>query len=336
MEFDQHAAMLRGEDVPRSINEPIAGWYRIRRKGRDGAPDTFVPVRYQYVGDFGQDMECYIAGLRVSDQQGREQWPWASANPVTREAYDAVMRGYPWPDVDQAVHAASGLGHNRPPDESPEDELRAKIEAAMSALGAYVAWRDANPATLASSLQDGKITSHIADDGVLARAQTLRALFLGFSSEAVKRHKAEKEPHLEAGRAVDRKWFALRDLAQNAADALRRAMSSWETAKLRAENERAETARKAAEEVPMGAPPTPVAPSPPAAPRKIKGGSGRAASVATITQVQSVNDWSALAAFFCLQADVQSSLLKHANAMLRTDPSAKVPGVVTQQVRDVK
>jgi len=284
----------------------------------------------------------------VSEDRAREQWPWASRNPVTKEAYEAVLNGHPWPDVDARVHEANGsLGHNQPPleDEKPEDVLRAKILAAIQGLPTYVSWRDDNPATLASSLQTGKIVSRIEDDEALARAQSLRSMLLGHAVDASRQHKEEKEPHLLAGRAVDAKWFSLRDLAQTAADALRKAMGAWETQKLQrqlAEQQAAQKAAEAAQEAARAAgtplPPqlAPSPPPPPAAPRKIKGGSGRAASVATITQVQSVTDWAALAAYYCLQDDVQQAVLKHANATLKSDPAAKVPGVVTQQVRDVK
>lgn len=340
----EHDRMLAGQDVPRDINTPIEGWYRVKQT-RPGGKEVFVPVRYQYVGDFDA-LECYIDGRKVDAQRALEQWSWASANPVTEEAYRNALNGHPWPDVDATVHAAANgsppaLGDNKP----PEAQLLDRVMHALAGLTVYARWHvgDANaenkPATLISATQSNKIAYLIGDDDVRDRAQSLRDLLLKLKSEAEKAHKTEKAPHLEAGRLIDRKWFDIRDLAEAGANAIRAAMSAWETAKFQKQRVAQEVARKAQEAAEKaGAPiPAPVAlPPPPAAPARIKGGSGKAASVSTITQVQSVTDWAALAAFMCLQPDVQSALLKVANAMLKADATAKIPGVVTQQVRDVK
>ena len=352
-DFDSaHDRMLAGQEVPIDANTPIAGWYRAKSRRADGNADVFEPVRYQYIGDFGE-LECFIDGRKVDTQRALDQWPYASASPVTEEAYRNALNGHPWPDVDPTVHAAAnGAGSNNPPpgeELPPEAQLLAKVNNALAGLTTYVKWRagegegENNPKTLISAVQDRKLASLIADDEVQARAQSLRDMLLGFKAAAEKAHKVEKAPHLEAGRAIDRKWFDVRDLAEAAANALRSAMSVWETAKFQkqqaAEKVAQDALRKAqdaAEKAGAPLPPLAAPPPPPAAPARIKGGSGKAASVATITQVESVSDWSALAAFLCLQPEVQTALLKVANSMLKADATAKIPGIVSQQVRDVK
>lgn len=329
---------------------PIDGYYRIKQR-RPGGQEVFVPVRYIYSGDF-DDLECFIDGRRIDHHIALEQWPWACKNPVSREAYEAVLNGAGWPDIDATVAEAKVGSNNPPPGEElpPDAELRARINKLIEGIPAYVAWggeRLNDPAVLISSLQDGKVSSLIESDETVARAQTLRDALLGLKGEAEKKHKVEKATFLEEGRKVDRKWFDSRDLAEAAANALRRAMSAWETAKLRRAEAEAAVAQKAAldaavatatkESAATGKPVVVVAPAPApvaAAPSRIKGGSGKAAAVATVTVVKEVSDWPALFAHFRNREDVQAALVKNANAELRL--GNPVPGVVTQSVRDVK
>src|ERR1700722_17350095 len=63
-----HARLLAGEQVPIDPNSPIPGWYRTKSRRPGGKTDVFVPVRYQYSGDF-DDLECFIDGKRVEHQR---------------------------------------------------------------------------------------------------------------------------------------------------------------------------------------------------------------------------------------------------------------------------
>jgi hypothetical protein len=357
-DFDSaHDRLLAREDVPRDINTPIEGCYRVKSRRPGGKADVFVPVRYQYVGDFGQ-LECYIDGRKVDEQRAIEQWPWASANPVTEEAYRNALNGHPWPDVDATVHAvANGAGSNNPPSGEelpPEAQLAAKVRQALTGLTTYVKWHvgdpkaENNPATLISATQDKKVAYLIGDDEVRDRAQSLRDLLLKLKGDAEKAHKVEKAPHLEAGRAIDRKWFDIRDMAEAGANALRAAMSAWETKKLQrhlAESakaqeaelaQRVESAKK--EAVATGQPvvvvTAPPPPPPPAPASRIKGGTGKATSSKVVTQVDVVTDWKVLAAHYVDIPQVRDMLLKLANDELKD--GRQVPGVTTHQVAEVR
>ena len=317
----------------------------------------FVPVRYQYSGDF-DDLECFIDGKRVEHQRALEQWPYASANPVTEEAYRNALNGHPWPDVDATVHAAAnGAGSNNPPpgeELPPEAQLAAKVQQALGGLVTYVQWHvgDPNaenkPATLISATQSGKMYYRVRDDEVRDRAQSLRDMLLKLKGEAEKAHKVEKAPHLESGRAIDRKWFDIRDLAEAGANALRAAMSAWETKKLQSQQaeaakaqeaelaKRVESAKKEAAVtgqtvVVVTAPPPP---PPPAPASRIKGGTGKATSSKVVTQVDVVTDWKVLAAHYVDIPQVRDLLLKLANDDLKD--GRQVPGVTTHQVAEVR
>lgn len=352
-----HARMLAGQDVPIDTNMPIEGWYRAKSRRPGGKADVFVPVRYRYIGDFGE-LECFIDGRKVDDRRALDQWPYASANPVTEEAYRNALNGHPWPDVDATVHAAAnGAGSNNPPpgeELPPEAQLAAKVQHALGGLTTYVQWHvgDPNaenkPATLISATQDKKVAYLIGDDAVRDRAQSLRDMLLKLRGEAVKSHKKEKQEYLDAGRKVDRKWFDVRDLADAAAEALREAMSAWETKKLqshlaesaKAQEEdlaqRVEAAKKEAaatgQTVVVVAAPAP--PPPPVPASRIKGGTGKATSSKVITQVDVVTDWKVLAAHYVDIPQVRDMLLKLANDDLKD--GRQVPGVKTHQVAEVR
>lgn len=329
----------------RSINDPMPGFYRVKATARDGST-RMIPLAYHPVGDFG-DVECFVDGARVEGVRGIDKWPWAI--PVTKEAYDVALTGRPWPDVDRIVHEAGSLSNNPPPDEelSPEEALRRRINDAIAGVYAYANVNDNRVETLIPGIQDKKVVSLIADDDASGRAQTLRSLLLLLSSEADKERVAEKDPHKLAAEEVDGRWQPIVKLAKAGADALRIAMSTWETFKFNKQQEeeterrRAEQAQVAAAQAEAVATGRPVAvtiapppPPAPAAPRKIKGGSGRAASVATVVVVQSVSDWTTLFQHLRLRESVQDALIKEANIELRA--GNPVPGVVTQQIKDVK
>lgn len=319
-QFADHARLLKGERVDLDPNEPCSGWFRMRRV--KGGP--FVPVQVTWEGDFG-DIEILLDG-RLSTPEGIG-WPYTGKNAIPKASYDYFMKHRKWPDVDDVVHIQQAS--NNPPTD-PAVILAEQIESARAGAAAY---------------------DKIESDEDAARAQTLRSRLIELSGQADKLRVAEKEPHLEAGRKVDAKWQPLVRDAKTAADAIRTAMSTWETAKLakRRQEEAAaqeafrreqEAIAKAAavEAAKTGKPavvvvPPPSAP-PPAAPRRIKGGAGRAASVGVVRVVQNVQDWPALFMHFREYDEVKMLLVKFANEQLKL--GNQVPGVVVAERADVK
>lgn len=140
---------------------------------------------------------------------------------VPEEEYRAAFANGRWADTDPTV-ASQVTGRNAPADDA--ETLRDQIEAAKAGADGY---------------------AEVADDETAKRAQSLRARLLELGGEAEKRHKTEKAPHLEAGKAVDAKWLPMAKEAKAAADVIRAALSRFETAKAKAAAAAAPTASPA-------------------------------------------------------------------------------------------
>ena len=185
---------LSGETVETHSDTPDYGFYRVRSRDKT----TWRPVAYWWDEATGE-LRCHLAGQELEQNRACELWPFASTNPITHEIYLSVIEGGQWPDVNEAV-----AGHNRAPvEDSPE-----AIDERIADLG-----REAEKIIAAGAAQ-----TQAAADQASDVANTLGEL----EAMAVKLHKAAKEPHLEAGRAVDRTWFPLRDKAADIKTRLKR------------------------------------------------------------------------------------------------------------------
>lgn len=296
------------KDEARALNittEPQTGFYRKRNKtGSD------IPVAI-WTGEQGI---VALAGDNTVDPH--DIWTWCCDWPISEDAYRAVAeKGETWPGSDPVVQEqVAEAGHNS--GEIDEAEAFAdQVDAAEKGKDAY---------------------AKITDDEQLAAAQSLRSRLLELKSEGEKKHKREKEPHLEAGRAVDKKWLPNVKRAQAAADAIRAAMGAYETEKLRKQRE-AETARLAAEiaarkEAEKANAPAPVetAPEPvAAAPTPIRGSYGRAASVSVINVVTGINDQDALYRFLRDHPDLKNCMFDLAKRAVAKGHT--VPGVTVEE-----
>lgn len=186
-DFSWWSAALVGQRFPIDANTPQPGYYKVRRKGRDG----FVPVSFWWDTQTGE-LRCHMDGVDFNVQRALEIWPFASKNPVSAQDYGIRLRDGKWPGEHEAV-----VGHNAaPPDDTVEaiaeriDDLAREAEK-MIAAGAA------------------------ADDPTSDQASDLASTFGELQNKIAALHKAEKQPHLDAGRAVDGKWFGLRDRADD-------------------------------------------------------------------------------------------------------------------------
>ncbi len=188
--------------------DPQPGYYRARRKTRDGQI-TFHPVHY--FQDWGGVVQCVASGASITPESGQELWTSCGQHPVTQDAYNRALAGEPWPDIDSLVHEQDRLaiGGNNPPEDLPT-QIREQIETAKEGIKAYA-----------------KITS----DEQAQRAQTLRSRLTELRGKADKAREAEKRPHLEAGKEVDVRWKPAIESATDAANKLRAAMEAWEDEK---------------------------------------------------------------------------------------------------------
>lgn len=297
------------KDEARALNatmEPQAGFWRKRNKGGSDVPVAIWNDGSGMVAKIGQNMA----------EHADEIWTWCCDWPITEEVYRAVAEsGEAWPGSDPVVlEQVAGAGHNS----GAVDEAEAfadQVEAAEKGKDAY---------------------AKITDDEHLAAAQSLRSRLLELKSEGEKKHKREKEPHLEAGRAVDKRWLPVVKRAQAAADAIRAAMGAYETEKLRKQRE-AETARLAAEiaarkEAEKANAPAPVETAPEtvaAAPTPIRGSYGRAASVSVISVVTGISDQDALYRFLRDHPDLKNCMFDLAKRAVAKGHT--VPGVTVEE-----
>jgi len=272
--FEWWRAALAGNRGPIHDGDPQPGFYRQKR--RDG---SFEPVAYWKDSATGE-MRCHVNGRQPDDLRMMELWPYASKYPISEAAYWHRMDTGEWGDIDAGA-AQVAKGPALDPQADPVASYKAEIDAARAGLDAYK-----------------KITS----DESSARAQTLRSTLTTLAGKGKKAHKAEKEPFLEGGRAVDAKWFPPIREAEDAANAIRTAMEAWEDEKRaaarQAEREAEETLRAAqaataaedAANAGGNAPPVIETRAPTPAPAtQIRGGSGRAASVGTKTVLKSID-----------------------------------------------
>lgn len=279
-EFAWWQAALKGTRGPISADEPESGFYRQKRK--DG---SFEPVAYWKDSADGSQ-RCHINGQEPRDPlRAFEVWPHASKNPITEDAYWHRMDTGQWLDNDAGA-AAAAKGPDIDPASDPVGSMRAEIEKARAGLSAYKA---------------------IDSDEQAAKGQTLRSALTALAGKAEKERKRLKQPHLDAGKAVDDAWMPLTKTAQDGANDIREALEAWETIKLEnqrradQENRKREEAARQEQEWQAAAPPGSVpdqtapppiervAPNTPAPAMQIKGASGRAASVGTKKVVDAID-----------------------------------------------
>jgi hypothetical protein len=281
-DFTWYENALKGIRGPIYDGEPQSGFYRQKRQ--DG---TYEPVAYWKDTNTGEQ-RCHVNGKSPQDPyRGNEIWPFAARYPISAEAYWHRIDTGQWLDNDPGA-AAAAKGPTIDPALDPAGSLKTEIEAAKAGESAY--------ATIDSDEQS-------------AKAQTLRSVLTTLKGKAEKAYEAANRPLLDEQARLRKVWFPLRDDADAASNRLRVAMGRWED--IKRENARraadaqrkaeleaqqkaaaeAETHRRAVEAAekanrPPPPPPEPVlAPAPVIQPNtpppatKIKGGSGRAASV---------------------------------------------------------
>jgi hypothetical protein len=314
---------IGGPDLPIHEDAPQPGFYRRRFAGeRRGMGEGVAPLTpFIPIAIFEQD-GALVALIEERYEDPVKHWLSCCRHPVSEEAYRAALETGQWPDVDAAIKPAAPpapqttiapppQGHNAP--EDPADELRDQIESAKAGLSQY---------------------AKIESDETAKKAQSLRSRLLELVREVAKAHKVEKEPHLESGRAVDRRYKPLEKDAQDAAKQIAEAIGAWEDEKAqraaKARREAEEAARKAEE---AGKPAPPPSPPPEPLPTQVKGGYGRAASIKVVNVVTAVTDWDALWGF--LRTHPELIALMEKLAQRAVDKGHEVPGIAVEEKRKV-
>ncbi|MBB3411269.1 hypothetical protein FHT87_005222 [Rhizobium sp. BK316] len=308
-----------GKTLPVHDGDPQQGYYRVRY----GKDKPFEPVAIWK--DEQGNWIAYRAGREV---RAEDIWTSVCRNPVSYEAYVNADEGKGWPDDDKVVAAQV-----KPPEPTVGDNSGAADEAAtlMDQIEAALAGMDAYKA--------------ISDDATAAKALSLRNRLNELSREADKIRTKEKEPHLEAGKAIDAKWQPLVKKAKAGADQVRDSIGAWETKKLQAERKRQyeiEQARIAAENAAherdgetaaLDAPQADAIPE--GATGQIKATYGKAASVSAKVFLKEVTDYAALYAYMAGREEVQLVLRQLAQRALDAGRT-NIPGITTEERANVR
>lgn len=210
---------LAGKDMSKRthMNDPQPGFYRTKR-------GDAVAIWY--------DSGKIVAKENARMVDAEDVWSWCCTAPVTHEAYTHRMEQGAWPDG--APPNPATIGHNMPDD--PAEALALEL---------------AGERELAEAFLKKPIQSE--DDADKAAVWSKR---LGnISKKADDHRKVEKQPHIDAGAAVDAKWNPIRDGAKEISTALKRHLDGWlrqkqaeEAERQRKAREEAEAKRRAAEE----------------------------------------------------------------------------------------
>ena len=314
---------LRGEKPETTPGTPHSGFYRDGNK------------RAVAIWNDGGTWFCTVtAGYcpRHLDEID-ELFGFVCRKPISRAVYMAHAEGLGWPEDVPAAGRVVEKTDNKPPEElTPDKALAADITALETQCRAWL-----------HGLPEGKPSNKTEAD----LAANYAAEFLALENKAIAAHKAEKEPHLKAGRECDAKWFApVRDVAAGIKTKIKAIAVAWARAEDARVAEEARVAnearRKAAEEAHreqvkawdkgllgnVDLPPKPVVAE--VVPDKTKIGTGRAISARPVTTYV-VEDWRAVANFFASvpepAQDLKDVLQKLTNAAMKSGlavPSVKI------------
>lgn len=208
---------LKGKFGPIHDGDPQQGYYRVRRK--DG---PWEPVAIWQ----DEDSAAWLAYRNGKEVRAEDIWTWCCRNPITHDAYEKAMAGG---GFDDEPATAPGIGDNSG-EADPFDALR--IE--------YLGEKE-----LAEEFMKQKVTTQAQADKVAIWAKRLTAI----KTKAEGLHKVEKQPHLDAGRAVDDKWRDLKTEPDELAKRLKAHIKSFLQEQIRAEEDRQRKAREEADRI---------------------------------------------------------------------------------------
>ena len=170
----------------------------------------------------------------LSADMAARRWAWCAGHIVTKDEYATAYTTGTWPDgtPTTAVDGSATKDDNLPSD--PFDRLMAEVTDKMADAKALLA----------------KLESKPADKTAADTAKNIQSALLSHGRTADAMHKAEKQPFLDGGKAVDDK-FRFRDKIETTAKQLYNVFNNWmkaEDARLSAEAERKFNEQRAAAE----------------------------------------------------------------------------------------
>jgi hypothetical protein len=195
--YEWYDAAIKGARGPIHVEEPQTGWYRNRRlvsaKGE-------TPKRYEWDAVcFWRDthtgeQRCHVNGKQPSGERMIQIWTYANQYPISEETYDAYLATGKWPEHNDVL-ADQERRSNAAPDDDSLEGVQARIDALVT---------EAN-----RLLKKGAAKTQAEADSAADVAVKLGELY----THADNLRKKEKQPHLDAERAVDAAWNPVRDSA---------------------------------------------------------------------------------------------------------------------------
>ena len=192
-----------GKALPVHEGDPQSGFYR-KRKFKDG-PWQAVAIWTDKNGET-------IALVDGATDDAFDIWTFCCRNPVSEAAYRKAAAGEGWNDEPPAA-----VGHNSqnmPAD--PHERLAMEFEAEKEQAEAFL---------------KEPVTSKDRADMAAVWSKRLSEI----AKKATDLHKVEKQPHLDAGRAVDDKWRELKEAPKALSTRLKRALDDFLRAEARKE-----------------------------------------------------------------------------------------------------
>jgi len=299
---------LAGMQVPASEGTPYAGFYRWVRKSRYGAKKYAVPVAY-WPGEDGE-LHCRVGQRDVEPQYGRDIWVNVCDSPVYEEWYREVTEKKPpektWRDgldltpppdpLDQPGDAIGDnplIGDNQPPKKSDFEWLQEQITEA------------AGPATL--RLEGEPITTQLEADQIANMADRLAELWKAADAARA----AERRPHDEACREIQKKWAPLLVLAESYKNLKFKLLTPWLKKLDDQQRTEAEAAEAAGE-------------APPSEVRRPRAGSRGRAMTLRPRKTAKITDFAKCLEFFKESPDILATVQDLANKAVRA--GVTVPG----------
>lgn len=195
--------------------EPQAGFYRKRNEAGQDIPVAIWLMPGGIVATVGD-------GIPVNPN---DIWTWCCQWPVSEQVCrDVAENGKPWPDDPPALPKASNL----PSD--PHEALTVEF---------------AGEREMAEAFLKTPITTQEQADKAAVWSKRIAAI----AKKATDLHKVEKQPALDAGRAVDDKWRALKDEPDTLSKRLKRHLDDFLREQQRLEFERQRRAREEADRI---------------------------------------------------------------------------------------
>ena len=201
---------INGDVGPIHENEPQCGYYRARSNKYGDEPVA--------IWNNGETMLA-IRGFDQNQIDPGEIWTFVCSNPIEYEEYNKAIINGCFSDEPPAPKT-----HNLPDD--PCEALAIELEGEKE---------------LAEEFLSEPVTDQTQADKAAAWSKKLSAI----SKKADDQRKVEKQPHVDAGKAVDAKWNPIRDEAKDLSTRLKRHLDDWLREQARIESERQ---RKAQEE----------------------------------------------------------------------------------------